>query len=101
MIYYKETIAGNFRQKRLASGLTLRAMADHLGVSMQQIHKYETGRDRIPAERYCQAMLICAGFSPDMDEDTLRRSVITICETLPVDQLVTIHLLLKSMSVVL
>ncbi len=42
-------LAGHLRAARQAAGLTMIAMADHLGVSYQQVQKYEAGTDRASA----------------------------------------------------
>jgi transcriptional regulator with XRE-family HTH domain len=39
------------RQRRVAVGLTLHELASRVGVSFQQLQKYETGDTRIPASR--------------------------------------------------
>jgi transcriptional regulator with XRE-family HTH domain len=36
---------------RLAAGITVRELADQLGVTAQQLHKYERGVNRLPASR--------------------------------------------------
>ncbi len=36
---------------RLAKGLTIRELATKMAISYQQIHKYETAKNRIPASR--------------------------------------------------
>lgn len=44
-------IGRRVRRKRLESGLTQAALGNSLGVSTQQIQKYETGQNRISAAR--------------------------------------------------
>lgn len=44
------TIGGNFRKIRLAAGLSQTEIGRHLGVSFQQIQKYENGSNRLSAE---------------------------------------------------
>ena len=39
------------RERRLALGLTVQELAAVLGVPYQQLHKYETGANRLPAGR--------------------------------------------------
>lgn len=39
------------RQRRVALGLTLDELARELGLSAQQVHKYETAQTRVPAAR--------------------------------------------------
>lgn len=42
------------RQRRLAVGLRLQTVADRCGLSLQQVHKYETGVSRVPFSRLTQ-----------------------------------------------
>ena len=42
-------VGANVRRLRIEVGLTLASMADDLGVSHQQLQKYETGANRISA----------------------------------------------------
>jgi transcriptional regulator with XRE-family HTH domain len=42
------------RERRLALGLTQQQLAERLGGSAQQVHKYETGVDRLSAGRLFQ-----------------------------------------------
>jgi transcriptional regulator with XRE-family HTH domain len=44
-------VAGRVRLRRSVLGLTLAQLAAHLGVSWQQLAKYERGSDRIGASR--------------------------------------------------
>lgn len=44
-------IGARLRQRRIMSGLTQQQMADLIGVTYQQAHKYETGLNRIAAGR--------------------------------------------------
>ena len=39
------------REARIANGMTQKALAELIGVSYQQLQKYESGRDRIKAAR--------------------------------------------------
>jgi transcriptional regulator with XRE-family HTH domain len=39
------------RRRRVAVGLTLNELASRVGVSIQQLQKYEAGDSRIPASR--------------------------------------------------
>jgi len=42
-------IGGRIRDRRLLMGLSGRQLAEMIGVTTQQVHKYETGVDRISA----------------------------------------------------
>ena len=42
------------RQRRLACGLTQVELAKKIGVTVQQVHKYEKGMDRLSASRLIQ-----------------------------------------------
>ena len=42
-------IGGRIRDRRLLMGLSGRQLAEMIGVTTQQVHKYETGTDRISA----------------------------------------------------
>ena len=44
-------IGARLRQRRIMNGLTQQQMADLIGVTYQQAHKYETGLNRIAAGR--------------------------------------------------
>ncbi len=44
------TIGRNLRAMRLQRGLTQKNIGDMLGVSFQQIQKYETGKNKLPIE---------------------------------------------------
>ena len=44
-------VAQRIRQRRRACGLNQRQFAEALGVSLQQVHKYETGANRVSAGR--------------------------------------------------
>jgi transcriptional regulator with XRE-family HTH domain len=44
-------IGARLRQRRIMNGLTQQQMADLIGVTYQQAHKYETGVNRIAAGR--------------------------------------------------
>ena len=44
-------IADRIRKRRLGVGLSQAALAKKLGVSFQQIQKYETGSNRVSASR--------------------------------------------------
>ncbi len=47
-------VAARLRQRRLMLGLTQQQMAELIGVTFQQAHKYETGMNRISAGRLYQ-----------------------------------------------
>lgn len=42
-------IGGKLREARLRRGMTQATLADHLGVTFQQVQKYENGKNRIAA----------------------------------------------------
>ena len=44
-------VGARLRQRRIMNGLTQQQMADLIGVTYQQAHKYETGLNRIAAGR--------------------------------------------------
>lgn len=46
-------VAARVRQARITSGMTLPDLADVLGISHQQIYKYETGMNRLTVGRLC------------------------------------------------
>jgi transcriptional regulator with XRE-family HTH domain len=52
------------REARLQRGLSRRAFGAKLGVSAQQIHKYEIGRDTVPLHRLLVLAKMC-GVSPE------------------------------------
>lgn len=59
-----EHVGKHLRMMRAARGLTQEQLAEKLGISYQQLHKYETGANSISAGRlYELAMLL--GTAPD------------------------------------
>lgn len=46
-----EHVGERLKKRRAAMGLTQSDVADHLGISFQQIQKYELGRNRISASK--------------------------------------------------
>ncbi|MEZ5922889.1 MAG: helix-turn-helix transcriptional regulator [Hyphomicrobiaceae bacterium] len=44
-------VAATLRERRMALGLTLDEVATSIGLTAQQIHKYESAQNRIPAGR--------------------------------------------------
>jgi transcriptional regulator with XRE-family HTH domain len=53
-----EHVGGRLRKRRLARGLSQDALARILGVSFQQLHKYETGENRLSVSRLYQLCLV-------------------------------------------
>ena len=51
-------VGGKLRARRLKKGLTQTALAEKLGLSFQQIQKYETGANRISASKMWDLGLI-------------------------------------------
>lgn len=47
----RRTVARRLRKCRRARKITQTTLAEHVGVTYQQIQKYETGRDRLSIER--------------------------------------------------
>lgn len=45
-----KVIGNNLRRLRLSRGLTQKNIAEELGVSFQQVQKYETGQNKLPIE---------------------------------------------------
>lgn len=74
-------VSARLRERRLASGMTLVELAGCLGVSHQQLQKYETGANRISAGMLYEVarrlnvpladFFACAG--PAEDDQLLRR----------------------------
>lgn len=64
-------VAGRIRERRRALGITQQELAAELGVTYQQLHKYETGVNRVAAGRLHQiarALHVCPGhFFEGMD----------------------------------
>ncbi len=52
--FYKK-VGENIRNLRQAAGLTQAQMAEILGVTFQQLQKYESGGNRMPLDRLCAA----------------------------------------------
>ena len=40
-------LGNRVRERRLEMGMTLTKLADHLGISWQQVHKYEKGANKM------------------------------------------------------
>ena len=53
-----EHVGGRLRKRRVARGLSQDALAKILGVSFQQLHKYETGENRLSVSRLYQLCLV-------------------------------------------
>jgi len=51
-------VAEGIRHYRLARGLSQTQLAERMGISLQQVHKYETARNRIGAARLTQVVAI-------------------------------------------
>jgi transcriptional regulator with XRE-family HTH domain len=49
-----EQIGRNIARRRAALGMTQSALAAHMGVSFQQVQKYETGQNRVACSRLLQ-----------------------------------------------
>lgn len=47
-------VGKRIRTQRRALGLTIQKLADTLGIAYRQLHKYETGTDRVSASRLQQ-----------------------------------------------
>lgn len=54
-------VGANIQKLRIASGLTLAELAIRLGISHQQLHKYENGSNRA-----CASMIYCLSRSLDV-----------------------------------
>lgn len=75
-------VAQNLRQRRIAKGLTQEALAGRIGVTYQQMHKYESGVNRVSAgmlwvlarELDCQVGELFAGLSDGAQGLKLTRS---------------------------
>lgn len=55
MTDFNKSIGARLRQQRLAKGISQAKLAEAMGVSFQQVQKYETGRNRISATRLANA----------------------------------------------
>ena len=66
-------VGARMRERRVMLGLTQQQMAELIGVTYQQAHKYEKGVNRIPAGRLCriaQALGVEVGYFFDgMDNE--------------------------------
>ncbi|MFD0894723.1 helix-turn-helix transcriptional regulator [Luteolibacter ambystomatis] len=58
-------IGRNIRERRLAMGWSLEKLAGTLGVSYQQLQKYETGTNRLPSH---MLVILAARFGCSTDE---------------------------------
>jgi DNA-binding transcriptional regulator YiaG len=70
-----EFIGAHLKKCRLAVGVSQGQLAAEVGVSYQQLHKYETGKNRISASRvYRLAVALrvpLLSFFPDIEEELL------------------------------
>jgi transcriptional regulator with XRE-family HTH domain len=71
-------VGGRLRMRRLAVGLSQERLAKSIGITFQQIQKYERGTNRIVASRLhdlARVLDVPVGyFFSDMDEGTLKQS---------------------------
>jgi len=66
-------IADRMRERRLAIGMSQAVLAMKLGVSFQQIQKYETGSNRVSASRVLTRPLPMDGWEVRQDAPMLNR----------------------------
>ena len=73
------TIGKNIRHHRHLAGLSLKAVGTHLGITYQQMQKYETGANDISCEKmlrlaalfHCSIGDLCAGVTDNLTAETL------------------------------
>lgn len=58
-------VASRIRHARLRAGMSQTALAKALGLSLQQVHKYETGRNRLGPARL---MAVCQALNLGVDQ---------------------------------
>ena len=83
-------IGARVRAARLARGLSQVRLGAALGLSFQQMQKYEKAANRIPAERLMLISLVLdvplmdfyGGATPAMEEDPYRRHLYRLIETM-------------------
>jgi transcriptional regulator with XRE-family HTH domain len=75
-----EQFGRNLRRMRSLAGLTQAELGEHLGVTHQQIQKYEAGRDNVSVAALCRlrAILGCeySDLLKDLDGGTMAGSVL-------------------------
>lgn len=81
-----ETIIGSrLKERRTKLGLKLSDVARRLGITFQQVYKYEKGADRIPASRLfklCKVLSVPYGFfDPDIEKDNPHQREIKLLVT--------------------
>mgnify|MGYP006437149609 CR=1 FL=1 len=59
---YDAALGQVIRRRRTELGLTQAALAQRLGITFQQVQKYEYGRDRVAFSRFMQ---LCSGLEID------------------------------------
>lgn len=72
-------IGKNIRHQRHLAGLSLKAVGTHLGITYQQMQKYETGANDISCEKmlrlaalfHCSIGDLCAGANDSLTPETL------------------------------
>jgi transcriptional regulator with XRE-family HTH domain len=57
-------IGEKIRELRTAKNMSQEQLAEHLNVSTQQLHKYESGKNRIPIDNL---LIICRIFDVDLN----------------------------------
>jgi len=63
-------IGKRIRERRIMMGLTLKALAERIGITYQQLQKYECGRDRVASSRLQEiavALIVPVSFFFDSD----------------------------------
>lgn len=73
---YDKRVAGVLREARVRAGLTQTDLGKLLGVTFQQVQKYETGTNRLPASAY-PVLFQQLGLTPQMlfgEADTADRA---------------------------
>lgn len=88
-------LARELKGRRVKSGITQKTLASHLGVSAQQYHKYESGRDRMAMEDYLSALLFLRGGS--LKEKDVRDALAQDCYRLPVHHLDTLSQMMRGL----
>ena len=80
-------VAGRIRERRVMLGLSQKQMADMIGVTYQQTHKYERAINRISASQKEKVKMKQSSFPPGWDLDRVKK-VLTHYESLSEEEAV-------------
>lgn len=69
------------RHRRNLMGLSLNAVAVHIGITYQQLQKYETGKDSIAADKLVQLAEVLKCTVDDLCNEAMETSAVFLSDT--------------------